>query len=267
MNTVSDDDTGDKRRRRWRRLAVIAAVAVLAVVLLVAGGVLLGLGTGTTAAPARVTPAPVPVASSAVAASTAQGSSSPTLSSAPAVSASDACPLGLVSDVLPASAPADVVWRATPMAPVPYSKTWGPYRTTASGLPRCFSHSPTGAVIAVRQIDAWLFSTQWRTVLATQVARTPGYIGLRSALESQPPDGSADTNTVVGFDIETYTPAAATIALVLRGPNNTGPSGCPLAVQWVNGDWQVTPRPDGTLTEASCPLVDTGTYIPWGPYK
>jgi len=259
--TVSDDDTDDKRRRRWRRLAVIAAVAVLAAVLLIAGGALLGRGTGTTAAPARLPPTPVPVSSS-VAARTAPASSSATSSSA--VSPSQACPAGLVSDVLPASAPADVVWRATSVAPVPVSKTWGPYRTTATGLPRCFSHSPTGAVIAVRSIDASLFSTQWKTVLATQVARTPGYSELQSALTSQPPDGSAETNTLVGFNVVTYTPAAATVDLVFRGPNNTGPSGCPLSVQWTAGDWQLTPRPDGTLTEASCPLVDRGTYIAWG---
>lgn len=262
MNTASDDD---KRRRRWRRLlAVSAAVAVLAVVLLVAGGALLGRGTGTTAAPARVTPAPVPESSSAVAARTAQASSSPTSSSAPAVSASDACPVGLVSDVLPASAPADVVWRATSVAPVPHSKTWGPYRTTASGLPRCFSHSPTGAVIAAVSINTWLFSTQWRTVLATQVARTPGYSELQSALESQPPDGSAQTDTVTGFTIAAYTTTAATVEVVERGPNG-GEIGCPLSEQWANGDWQLTPRPDGTLTENSCPVVTTGTYIPWGP--
>ena len=263
MNTVSEDDTDDKRRR-WRRLlAVIAAVAVLAVVLVVAGGALLGQGTGTTAAPARVPPAPAPASPPAAASRTGQVSSSPTPST-PVASPSDACPAGLVSDVLPASAPADVVWRATPMAPVPYSKTWGPYRTTASGLPRCFSHSPTGAVIAARSIDAWLVSTQWRTVLATQVARTPGYSDLQSALASDPPAGAAETDTVVGFNIAEYTPGAATIDLVVRSPNSAV-NGCAVGVRWADGDWQLTPRPDGTLTNTPCPTADTGTYVPWGP--
>ena len=265
---ISDDDGDDNGRRRWwRRPAVIAAVAVLAAVVLIVGGVLLGRGRGTTAAaPARsATPAPVPVSSSA---SSTAPSASPALTPSATASpsaASGACPVGLVSDVLPASAPADVVWHATSVAAVPVSKTWGPYRTIASGLPRCFSHSPTGAVIAVRSIDAWLFSTQWKTVLATQVARTPGYAELQSALQSQPPDGSAEDDTVIGFDIETYTPTAATVALVIRGGTGTGPAACSQALQWTDGDWQLTPRPDGTLTEKPCPVVTTGTYIPWGP--
>jgi len=262
MSNLYDDEP---ERRWWRRRAVIAAVAVLAAVLLVAGGALLGRGTGTTAAPARVPPAPGPVPSSSAAASTtAQGSSSPTSSSAPAASPSEACPVGLVSDVLPASAPADVVWRATSVAPVPVSKTWGPYRTTATGLPRCFSHSPVGAVIAAASINTWLFSTQWRIVLATQVARNPGYTALQAGLESQPPDGSAGTDTVVGFNIAEYTPTGATVDLVIKGANG-GVDACPLAVQWSASDWQLAPRPDGTLTEDSCPAAATGTYIPWKP--
>ncbi len=265
MNTVSDEDDDDNQRRRWRRQVVITAVAVLAAVVLVVGGVLLGRGTSTTAAPARVPPALVPVSSSAaVAARTAQASSSPTSSSTPAVSPSDACPAGLVSDVLPASAPVDVVWRATSVAPVPVSKTWGPYRTTTSGLPRCFSHSPVGAVIAAVSINTWLFSTQWRTVLATQIARNPGYTALQAGLESQPPDGSAGTDTVVGFNIAEYTPTGATVDLVIKGANG-GVDACPLAVQWSASDWQLAPRPDGTLTEDSCPTAATGTYIPWRP--
>ena len=267
MNTyrVSGDDGDDNGRRRWwRRPVVIAAAAVLAALLLIVGGVLLGRGSGTTAAPARsATPAPVPATTSATTAATT-APASPSLSATASPSTSDACPVGLVNDVLPASAPADVVWHATSVAAVPVSKTWGPYRTTATGLPRCFSHSPTGAVVAAVNINTWLFSRQWRTVLATQVARTAGYAELQSALESQPPDGSAETDTVAGFAIVAYTATAATVEVVESGPNG-GEIGCPVSEQWANGDWQLTPRPDGTLTEDTCPAATTGTYISWGP--
>ena len=266
MNTykVSGDGGDNEPRRWWRRPAVIAAAAVLAALLLIMGGVLLGRGSATTAAPARsATPAPVPVSTS-TSSTTASASPALTPSATASRSTSDACPVGLVNDVLPASAPADVVWHATSVAAVPVSKTWGPYRTTATGLPRCFSHSPTGAVVAAVNINTWLFSRQWRTVLATQVARTSGYSELQSALESQPPDGSAEIDTVAGFAVVAYTATAATVEVVERSPNG-GEIGCPLSEQWSDGDWQLTPRPDGTLSAMPCPDVTTGTYIPWGP--
>jgi len=260
---VSGDDSGDKQRW-WRRPAVITAVAIVVAALLITGGVLLGRDShpSTVAAvssAASTLPAVIPASPSVGAATSRMATSTSTATATPA----DACPVGLVSDVLPASAPADVVWRATSVAPVPVSKTWGPYRTTTSGLPRCFSHSPVGAVIAAMSINTWLFSTQWRTVLATQIARNPGYTALQAGLESQPPDGSAGTDTVVGFNIAEYTPTAATVDLVIKGANG-GVDACPLAVQWSASDWQLAPRPDGTLTEDSCPTAATGTYIPWG---
>jgi len=262
---VSDDDSGDKRRW-WRRPAVITAVAIVVAALLITGGVLLGRDSHTSTVAAVSSPSAASTPRAVLPASPSVGAATSTIapSTSTAASPSEACPAGLVSDVLPASAPADVVWRATSVAPVPASKTWGPYRTSATGLPRCFSHSPTGAVIAAVSINTWLFSTQWRTVLATQVARNPGYTELQSALSSQPPDGSRETDTVAGFTVAAYTATAATVEVVERSPNG-GTIGCPLSEQWVNGDWQLTPRPDGTLSAMPCPDVTTGTYIPWGP--
>jgi len=262
---VSGDDSGDKQRW-WRRPAVITAVAIVVVALVIAGGVLLGRDSHTSTVAAVSSPSAASTLPAVLPASPSVGAATSTVatSTSTAASPSEACPVGLVSDVLPASAPADVVWRATSVAPVPYSKTWGPYRATATGLPRCFSHSPTGAVIAAVSINTWLFSTQWRTVLAAQVARTPGYTELLSALSSQPPDGSAQTDTVAGFTVAAYTATAATVEVVERSPNG-GTIGCPLSEEWINGDWRLTPRPDGTLTEDTCPAVTAAAYIPWGP--
>jgi hypothetical protein len=255
----------DALRPRRTRPVLIAVAGVLAVVLVLALGVVLGRDRtpreARTAAGASPTPAPSSPATTTPAPSTSQPTS--TASSAPAAAAQQ-CPRGLVSDVLPAAPPVDETWHATPMAPVPVSLTYGPYRTGAAGLPICFSHSPMGATIAVRSIDAWLFSTKWRTVLSTQVAQTPGYAELLTALEAAPPDGSPETDTVVGFNVASYTPAAATIDLVTRSPNGAV-DGCPVSVQWTSGDWQLTPRPDGTLTDQTCPAVTPGTYVPWGP--
>jgi hypothetical protein len=255
------------------RPVLIAAAVVLAVVLVVTFGVVLGRDHapqhGVSAAGSSKSPSMVPpmaTASSATTATPAPSISATTSAAASPITSATAeqCPRGLVSDALPAAPPVDETWHATPMAPVPESPTYGPYRTSPAGLPVCFSRSPMGATIAVRSIDAWLFSTQWRTVIQTQVAQTPGYAELLTALEAAPPDGSPETDTVVGFNVAAYTPATATIDLVTQSPNGAV-DGCPVSVQWTSGDWQLTPRPDGTLTDQTCPAVAPGTYVPWGP--
>jgi hypothetical protein len=260
----------DALRPRTRPV-LIAGAAVLAVVLVLTLGVVLGRDHtprgATTAAGASPTPvavSPMTTASSAAAAS-AQSSSPQTATASPSAEpAAEECPRGLVSDALPAQAATDITWHATSVAPVPVSPTYGPLRTDSDALPICFSHSPMGAAIAVQTIDAWLFSTKWQTVLATHVARTPGYAEFLTALEADPPDGSPDVDTLVGFTVVSYAPAVATIQLVFRGSNG-GLAGCPVSAQWRSGDWQLAVQPDGTLTPATCPAVDPGTYIPWGP--
>jgi hypothetical protein len=260
----------DALRPRWTRPVLIAVAAVLAVVLVLALGVVLGRDhtprEARTAAGASSTPvAASPITTTSPATTPAPSSSPLTSTASPSgEAATEECPRGLVSDVLPAAPPVDETWHATSVAPLPVSPTYGPLRTSAAGLPICFSHSPMGATIAARSIDASLFSTNWRTAVGTQVARTPGYAELLTALEAAPPDGSADADTLIGFNVLGYTPAVATIELVLQGSNG-GVAGCSVSVQWTASDWQLAPRPDGSLTQTPCPTVDPGTYIPWGP--
>lgn len=262
----------DALRPRWTRPVLITTAALLAVVLVLALGVALGrdhnprraaTAGGSSQKPAATVP--TTTASSATTGATPPpipASSSPSTASTSA--SAEECPRGLVSDVLPAQAATDITWHATSVAPVPVSPTYGPLRTDSDALPICFSHSPMGAAIAVETIDAWLFGTKWRTVLATHVAQTPGYAEFLTALEADPPDGSPDIDTLVGFNVVAYTPAVASIELVYRGANG-GLVGCPVSAQWTRGDWQLATRPDGTITPATCPSVDPGTFIAWGP--
>jgi hypothetical protein len=261
----------DALRPRTRPV-LIAAAAVLALVLVLTFGVVLGRDHapqhGVSASGSSKSPFAIPpmvTASSATSTAPAPDSSPPTTpaSRTPSV-ATEQCPRGLVSDALPAQSATDITWHATAVAPVPVSPTYGPLRTDSDALPICFSHSPMGAAIAVETIDAWLFSTRWRTVLATHVAQTPGYAEFLTALEADPPDGSPDIDTLVGFNVVAYTPAVASIELVYRGSNG-GLVGCPVSAQWTRGDWQLATRPDGTITPATCPSVDPGTFIAWGP--
>jgi hypothetical protein len=261
----------DALRPRTRPV-LIASAAVLALVLVLTLGVVLGRdhapqrevsAAGSSKSPFAIPP--MVTASSATSAAPALDSSPPTTPASPTPSAAtEQCPRGLVSDALPAQSATDITWHATAVAPVPVSPTYGPLHTDSSGLPICFSHSPMGAAIAVQTIDAWLFSTKWRTVLATHVAQTPGYAEFLTALEADPPDGSPDVDTLVGFTVVSYAPTVATSQLVFRGSNG-GLAGCPVSAEWRRNDWQLAVQPNGMLTPATCPPVDSGTYVPWGP--
>jgi hypothetical protein len=176
-----------------------------------------------------------------------------TAASGPTASAAtgDGCPVGPVSMAVPTS--------------LPYSATYGPFRQSTVGLPECFGHSPMGAVIAAWTTDADLFSTGWRQALATQVAKTAGYPRLLTELEATPPDGTPGVDSPAGFTVVAANADIVTVDLILQGAGNGGLIGCPLTMSWDGGDWQLDPRPDGTLTTTPCPAVDPGTFVTWGP--
>lgn len=147
---------------------------------------------------------------------------------------------------------------------MPVSPTYGPRSRGLGGLPECFSHSPTGGVIAAWSINASLFSTDWQHVLDTQVAHTAGYARLVTQLQTDPPDGSPGTTSPAGFEILAADQDAVTVELVLRDSANGALVGCPITVAWDGDDWQLAPRPDGTVTTPTCPAVAPGSYVSWG---
>jgi hypothetical protein len=175
------------------------------------------------------------------------------------------CPAGPVGTAAPTSVPPDLEWATGGYEPLPYSATSGPFRQSAVGFPECFAHTPMGAVIAAWTINADLFSTGWRQALDTQVARTAGYPRLLTELEATPPDGTPGIDSPAGFSVVAATADTVTVDLVLQGAGNGGLIGCSLTVSWDGGDWQLDPRPDGTLTTTPCPPVDAGTFANWGP--
>lgn len=147
---------------------------------------------------------------------------------------------------------------------MPVSAIYGPRTRGPAGLPECFSHSPTGGVLAAWSINASLFSTKWQHVLETQVARTSGYPRLVTQLQINPPDGSPGTTSPAGFAILSADQDAVTVELVLRDDANSALVGCPVTVAWDGNDWQLAPRPDGTVTTPTCPAIEPGSYISWG---
>lgn len=174
------------------------------------------------------------------------------------------CPVGRVEATLPSEAPRDLAWVHGPREPMPVSATYGPGTRGPDGLPECFSHSPTGGVLAAWSINASLFSTEWQHVLETQIAHTSGYPRLVTQLQTDPPDGSPGTTSPAGFAILAADQDAVTVELVLRDDASSALVGCPVTVAWDGNDWQLAPRPDGTVTTPTCPAVEPGSYISWG---
>lgn len=247
-------------RRRRLGAVLVAAPAVAALVVL--GVATLGHGRK---APAAETPPPVsfsPVPSTSATAAMPTASTPP--SSEPQPTTGAPCPVGRVEATLPTAAPRDLTWVHGLREPMPVSPTYGPLRRDDVGLPTCFSHSPTGAVIAAWSINASLFTTHWSDVLATQIAHTTGYPRLVTQLQAEPPDGSPGTTSPAGFEIIAADQDAVTLELVLRDNTTSALVGCPVTVAWEGDDWQLAPRPDGTVTTPTCPAVTAGTFIAWG---
>lgn len=166
---------------------------------------------------------------------------------------------------LPKAAPRDLDWVHGLREPMPGSPAYGPLRRDTQNLPECFSHSPTGAVIAAWSINASLFSTRWEHVLKSQIAHTSGYARLVTQLQADPPDGSPGSTSPAGFEILAANENAVTVDLVLRSNVNDALIGCPVTVIWSGEDWQLAPRPDGTITTPTCAAVQPGGYVSWGP--
>jgi len=215
---------------RRRRLLIGSAAAVVAAGVVVAGV--------TLASPD--TPAP----------STVQ-------SSAPAAVLS-ACGLsGSAGDGAPGAAAA--TWTPVGAYSLPVSATDGPGVQTPAGPWSCFTHTPSGAVLAGITIGmrANGVAENWQDVVRAQTMPGPG----QDALLAKPlPD--AEVVTIRGFAIAGYSDQRATIRYYLHSPS--ADANCTTEVQWSNDDWRLVLTDKGS-TSSGCALGAPTDFTPWGP--
>ncbi len=250
----------DSPRPRWSRPPVLAGL-LLVVVLLIAAGIDLGRGGSTP----RANPAPT-VSTTVLTPATTEAATTeaPTTAATHAPSrgpVAETCPPLHSDSTTPTAPPAGLTWRSTTVGLLPSSPTDGP-AVHDHGIDRCFSHTPTGAVLAAVTINLELLMPSWSPAMNNQVLHNDGYDQLLTGYQANPPDGTAPPNTITGFRVLSYLSSTATVSLVLIDTAGSALQDCPTTLAWTNNDWLISPLPNGHLS-ATCTTTQEGSFVSW----
>ncbi|MGC8628424.1 MAG: hypothetical protein ACP5VR_12910, partial [Acidimicrobiales bacterium] len=81
------------------------------------------------------------------------------------------------------------------------------------------------------------------------------------ALAAAPPT-AAETPQIAGFSFVSYSPQTAVIDIVVR--YQSGAMGvAPFTVEWLDGDWELSPTPGGEVSGPAQQVSSTVGYIAW----
>lgn len=180
-----------------------------------------------------------------------------------------ACGLVGGSTAEPSTAP-QVQWQNLDGDWLPVSTTHGPGRRTATGPWTCYSHTPTGAVLA-----AWSIPQRLNSVddfpRAVKQQTLPG--AGQTALLTQGLGGFTPVDErplPTGFKVNYYDGSTATITLY--GRQRGAEYGCASNVQWVggdSGDWKLRVNPEGRSLGGCQQVAPTNlrdrAVVAWGP--
>ena len=194
---------------------------------------------------------------------TRQAASSPSIPS-PSATAS---PSSLDQSV-PDSPPPGVTWQIIDTVALPSSAGAGP-ASVADGIPSGFAHTPTGALVAMVQIDfRHLIEPNFVAVTQADVANTPGRAQFFDLVEA---DGLTNpTNPepgtylqLTGFQFVSYTPSTAVIQL-LTARSDGSYQVSTLSVAWDGNDWQLVLQADGTDSPNQQIVSSPVGFVLWG---
>ncbi|MEV4805869.1 hypothetical protein AB0K18_38225 [Nonomuraea sp. NPDC049421] len=191
----------------------------------------------------------------------------PSLPPTPAAAAPGHCPAtpATASQDLPAQPPADVTWTVFHGVAEPASREHGPHRKEAD-VHRCFSRTPTGALIAAWQIATrFVLADGWRRVVDEQVMPGPG----RDAYAEQRRQVNAGEDTggkgqLAAYAFASYTPDVATVQLVSRFAATGHLQVNTVTVVWSGGDWRLRLQPDGSISPSLQAVTSLAGFVPWG---
>ncbi|QXE39158.1 hypothetical protein KQY30_15305 [Streptomyces sp. GMY02] len=176
-------------------------------------------------------------------------------------------PAGCATDdgdrATPEAPPADIRWRTIGGTRVPLSATAGPTQESGPVL-WCFPRTPTGAVLAAHVIPAQMTSPDWRAVTRDQVVAGFGrdlFVSQRASI-SDARLKTRKNGTYAGFLLAEYSPAAATVDVLIKSPD--GPYfSTSVRLLWSGGDWKVQPANDGGLHTELSSVSGTDGYTLW----
>jgi hypothetical protein len=166
---------------------------------------------------------------------------------------------------IPETAPA-VDWEIYFSGALPVSEEHGP-AVLEGDLARCYSHTPTGALLAAVQIEyRILLARDGVGVARGQTVAGEGQDRLVDALEQrgweQPTPG--EICQVAGFRVVTYTAADAVISLASRCSASGTLQLTEAHMQWTGGDWRRVLAADGSLSPTASALNSLSGMVEWG---
>lgn len=241
----------DSEQNPYTRPGFVAAAVVVALVVILAAV----LGYRAVAEPDDPDP------------TTAPTSSDPTATAAPTESPSaqggeSVCGLEPVElDGTLTAAPA-TEWELVGTTAAPSVKGHGPGEIEDDGFRYCYSHTPTGALLAAANVTAMGSDPDLLPKVAEHLfAEGPG----RDIVLSETPPGNAGGGVrvqIAGYRLLDYSGDSATVDIAVRGSNGAL-GGQVYDLTWEEGDWKVQVAPDGQLPTGLVVLPDLTGYILW----
>ena len=175
------------------------------------------------------------------------------------------CPELPEGDEIPETGP-EVDWEIVYGAALPFSEDHGP-AVVEGDIARCFSNTPTGALIAAAQIDSRaILARDGVEVVRDQTVPGPGQDRLVEVLEERGwgPALPGQLCQTAGFRIVTYSAEEAVFAVASRCPETATLQLTEATLRWVDGDWRSVLQDDGSFSATSSVLSDLSGMTPWG---
>ena len=242
------DDTPDNETD-WTSKTLLASVALVSFIVLLAGWLLWPSSDSTAEQPE----------------STVDGPPSTTTTEAPpAYGQRDGdCPEQPENDEIPVSGP-ETEWEVFHGAVLPTSVDHGP-AIVEGDVARCYSHTPTGALIAASQFGPRsLISLDTRAVVEAGSVDGPGQAQLIEDMERTGPIeqvAPGDFCQTAGFRFISYTPDEAIMSVAAKCPG--GFQLREVSTQWVDGDWKVVLDDSGSSVSSVSTINSLSDLTKW----
>jgi hypothetical protein len=168
----------------------------------------------------------------------------------------------------PDSPPPGVTWQIIDTVALPFSASAGP-ASVADGIPSGFAHTPTGALVAMVQIDfRHLIDPNFMAVTQADVANTPGRAKFFNLVEADGLTNPANPEPgtylqLAGFQFVSYTASTAVIQLLTARPDGSYQVST-LSVAWDGNDWQLVLQADGTDSPNQQIVSSPVGFVLWG---
>ncbi|WP_156887615.1 hypothetical protein [Propionicicella superfundia] len=234
---------------------------MLALIVVIAGALVVAnlVGRRDVAGPSSASSA---AATAAGTASTGTAASAGSTTSAVAAGGSVCGLPGYVASGTVTSPPV-VDWQYVGVTAAPHSATAGPGRVEPDGFRYCYAHTPEGAILATANLLAVtsdLVRFRERLVDRTLVPGPGAEVVRKNTGSNQDQDTSV---RVAGFRLLSYSADKATVDLVARIASQGAYVSFPFDLQWVEGDWRVVVRDDGSFPYKPTQVYGLVGYVLW----